>query len=66
MCKFKAERIIKETLSKVHCRFISSNLEDGLLIVRFIDVRGEYQKAVFPYRYMNEQEVVDRVMEVVF
>ena len=66
MCKFKAERIIKETLSKVHCRFISSNLEDGLLIVRFIDVRGEYQKAVFPYRYMNEEEVVDRVMEVVF
>ena len=66
MCKFKAERIIKETLAKVHCRFISSNLEDGLLIVRFIDVRGEYQKAVFPYRYMNEQEVVDRVMEVVF
>lgn len=66
MCKFKAERIIKETLSKVLCRFISSNLEDGLLIVRFIDVRGDYQKAVFPYRYMNEQEVVDRVMEVVF
>ena len=66
MCKFKAERIIKETLSKVHCRFISSNLEDGLLIVRFIDVRGDYQKAVFPYRHMNEQEVVERVMEVVF
>ena len=66
MCKFKAERLIKETLAKAHCRFISSNLEDGLLIVRFIDVRGEYQKAVFPYRYMNEQEVVDRVMEVVF
>ena len=41
MCKFKAERLIKETLAKVHCRFISSNLEDGLLIVRFIDVRGE-------------------------
>lgn len=66
MCKFKAERIIKETLSKVHCRFISSNLEDGLLIVRFIGVRGDYQKAIFPYRYMNEQEVVDRVMEVIF
>ena len=66
MCKFKAERLIKETLSKVHCRFISSNLEDGLLVVRFIDVRGDYQKAVFPYRYMNDQEVVDRVMEVVF
>ena len=66
MCKFKAERIIKETLSKVHCRFISTNLEDGLLIVRFIGIRGDYQKAIFPYRYMNEQEVVDRVMEVVF
>ena len=66
MCKFKAERIIKETLSKVHCRFISSNLEDGLLIVRFIGIHGDYQKAIFPYRYMNEQEVVDRVMEVVF
>ena len=66
MCKFKAERIIKETLSRVHCRFISSNLEDGLLIVRFIDVRGDYQKAVFPYRYMNDCEIVDKVMEVVF
>lgn len=66
MCKFKAERIIKETLSKVHCRFISSNLEDGLLIVRFIDVRGDYQKAVFPYRYMNDYEIVDKVMESVF
>ena len=66
MCKFKAERIIKETLSKIHCRFISSNLEDGLLIVRFIDIRGDYQKAVFPYRYMNDYEIVDKVMESVF
>ena len=66
MCKFKAENLIKETLTKNHCRFLCSELEDGILIVRFIDVRGEYQKAVFPYRYMNEQEVVDRVMEVVF
>lgn len=66
MCKFKAERIIKETLSKVHCRFISSNLEDGLLIVRFIDIRGDYQKAVFPYRYMNDYEIVDKVMGSVF
>ena len=66
MCKFKAERLIKETLSKVHCRFISSNLEDGLLVVRFIDVRGDYQKAVFPYRYMNDCEIVDKVMESVF
>lgn len=66
MCKFKAERIIKETLSKVHCRFISNNLEDGLLVVRFIDVRGDYQKAVFPYRYMNDYEIVEKVMESVF
>ena len=66
MCKFKAERLIKETLSKVHCRFISSNLEDGLLIVRFIDIRGDYQKAVFPYRYMNDYEVVDKVMGSAF
>lgn len=66
MCKFKAERIIKETLTKVHCRFISSNLEDGLLVVRFIDVRGDYQKAVFPYRYMNDYEIVNKVMESVF
>ena len=66
MCKFKAERIIKETLSKLHCRFISSNLEDGVLIVRFIDIRGDYQKAVFPYRYMNDYEIVDKVMESVF
>ena len=66
MCKFKAERIIKETLSKVHCRFISSNLEDGLLIVRFIDVRGDYQKGIFPYRYMNEYEVENKVMECVY
>lgn len=66
MCKFKAERIIKETLAKVHCRFISSNVEDGLLIVRFIGVRGDYQKGIFPYRYMNDLEITDRVMEVVF
>ena len=66
MCKFKAERIIKETLSKVHCRFICSNLEDGLLVVRFINVRGDYQKAVFPYRYMNVYEIVEKVMEGVF
>ena len=66
MCKFKAERIIKETLAKVHCRFISSNLEDGLLRVRFIGVRGDCQKAVFPYRYMNDYEIVDKVMGSVF
>lgn len=66
MCKFKAERIIKETLAKVHCRFISTNLEDDLLIVRFIGVRGDYQKGIFPYRYMSEDDLVNKVMEVVF
>ena len=66
MCKFKAERIIKETLSKVHCRFISSNLEDGLLIVRFVGVRGDYQKGIFPYRFMNEQDIENMVMRVVY
>ena len=66
MCKMKAERIIKETLMKTHCRFLTSELEDGLLRVWFLDVKGNCQKAIFPYRYMNEQDVVDRVMEVIF
>lgn len=66
MCLFKAERIIKETLSKVNCRFISINLEDELLIVRFIGVRGDYQKAILPYRYMSEYEIENKVMESVF
>ena len=62
MCKFKAERIIKETLSKVHCRFICSELEDGILIIRYIDVHGEYTKNYFPYRFMNEGEIIDMVL----
>ena len=66
MCKFKAERLIKETLAKAHCRFISSNLEDGILIIRYLDARGEYTKNYFPYRYMNDYEIVDKVMESVF
>ena len=66
MSIFKAERLIKETLSKVHCRFISMNLEDEILIVRFIGVRGDYQKAVFPYRYMSEYEIENKVMESVY
>ena len=28
MCKFKAERLIKETLTKNHCRFLCSELDD--------------------------------------
>lgn len=66
MCKMKAERIIKETLTKTHCRFLTSELEDGLLKVWFLDVKGNCQKAIIPYRYMNESEVVNRVMEVIF
>ena len=66
MCKFKAERIIKETLIRNHCRFLTSELEDGLLRVWFVDVKGNCQKAIFPYRYMNEQEVINRVLEVIF
>lgn len=66
MCKFRAERIIKETLTKLHCRFLTSELEDGLLRVWFIDVKGNCQKAIFPYRYMSEKEVMNRVMEVIF
>ena len=66
MCKFKAERLIKETLSKNHCRFLCSELQDGILIIRYIDARGEYTKNYFPYRFMNDYEIVDKVMESVF
>ena len=66
MCKMKAERLIKEILLRNHCRFLTSDLEDGLLRVWFLDVKGICQKGIFPYRYMNEQEVIDRVMEVLY
>lgn len=66
MCKFKAERIIKELLMKNHCRFLTSELEDGLLRVWFIDTKGDCKKAIFPYRYMNDQEIENRVMEVLY
>lgn len=66
MCKFKAERLIKEILSKNHCRVLSSELEDGILIVRFLDIRGEYQKGIFPYRFMNEQDIENMVMRLVY
>lgn len=66
MCKMKAERLIKEILMRNHCRFLTSELEDGLLRVWFIDAKGNCQKAIFPYRYMNEHEVMDRVMEVIY
>lgn len=66
MCKFEAERIIKETLKRYHCRFICSTLEDGLLIVRYIGVRGDYQKAIFPYRFMNEQDIKNKITKAVY
>ena len=66
MCKMKAERLIKGILTKNHCRFLVSELEDGLLIVRFIDVRGDYQKGIFPYRFMNEQDIENMVMRLVY
>lgn len=66
MCKMKAERLIKETLTKVHCRFLTSELEDGLLKVWFLDVKGNCQKGIFPYRFMNEQDIENMVMKVVY
>ena len=66
MCKFKAERIIKETLLKNHCRFLSSELQDGILIIRYLDVRGEYTKNYFPYRFMNEDEIIDMVLRSLY
>lgn len=66
MCKFKAERLIKQIITKNHCRFLSSELEDGILIVRFIDIRGEYQKGIFPYRFMNEQDIENMLMRLVY
>ena len=66
MCKFKAERIIKETLSKNHCRFLASELEDGILIIRYIDAHGEYTKNYFPYRFMNEDEIIDMVLRSLY
>lgn len=66
MNKMRAERLVKEILMKNHCRFLMSELEDGLLIVRFLDVRGNFQKGIFPYRYMNEHDVENKVMEVIY
>lgn len=66
MCKFKAERLIKEILMKNHCRFLMSELEDRVLIVRFLDVRGDYQKGIIPYRYMDEQDIENMVMRLVY
>ena len=66
MCKFKAERLIKETLSKNHCRFLTSELQDGILIIRYLDARGEYTKNYFPYRCMNEDEIIDMVLRSLY
>ena len=66
MCKFKAERLIKEALNKRNCKFVGSRLKEGLLIVIFIGVRGDYQHAIFPYRFMNEKDIENMVMRVVY
>ena len=66
MCKFEAERIIKETLKRYYCRFICSTLEDGLLIVRYVDKWGNYRKSYFPYRYMTEKDVENKIRKVVY
>ena len=66
MCKFKAERIIKETLSKNRCRFLASELQDGILIIRYLDARGEYTKNYFTYRFMNEDEIIDMVLRSLY
>ena len=66
MWKFKAERLIKETLSKTHCRFLPSDLQDGILIIRYLDARGEYTKNYFPYRFMNEDEIIDKVLRSLY
>lgn len=66
MCKFKTERLIKETLSKNHCRFLTSELQDGILIIRYLDARGEYTKNYFPYRFMNEDEIIDMVLRSLY
>lgn len=66
MCKMKAERLIKEILMRNHCRFLTSKLEDDILIVWFIDVTGECVKSFFPYRYMNEKEIEDMVIRSIY
>ena len=65
MCKFKAERLIKELLKKYHCRFLTSSLEDGILIVRYINTCGHYTKDTFAYRYLTEQDVENKITKVV-
>lgn len=65
MCKFKAERLIKELLKKYHCRFLCSELDDGLLIVRYINTYGHYTKDVFAYRFLTEHDVENKITKVV-
>lgn len=67
MCKFKAERLIKEALNKRNCKFVGSRLlKEGVLIVIFIGVHGDYRDAIFPYRFMNEKDIENMVMRVVY
>ena len=40
--------------------------EDGILIIRYLDARGEYTKNYFPYRFMNEDEIIDMVLRSLY
>lgn len=66
MCKFKALQIIKEQLSKYHCRFITSQLEDGVYTIWYIDMRGNREKLITSYRYYNEKSLIDKIEREVF
>ena len=37
-----------------------------ILIIRYIDVHGEYTKNYFPYRFMNEDEIIDMVLRSLY
>ena len=37
-----------------------------ILIIRYIDARGEYTKNYFPYRFMNEDEIIDMVLRSLY
>ena len=36
------------------------------LIIRYIDARGEYTKNYFPYRFMNEDELIDMILRSLY
>lgn len=66
MCKFKAERLIKDILQRLHCRFICSKIEDGIIIIRYLDAWGNTRKDCFPYRYMTEDDIENMVINGVY